>query len=100
MSLSLVEVCGLSLSHGLWDLSSLTRDQTCVPCIGRQILNHWTSRDVPQLLLLIKQRPEGRLCAWHLFGITLCLRLSYVPCKILVEILAPVFNGTYEWYGT
>ena len=27
--------CGLS-----WRLGSLTRDQTCVPCIARQILNH------------------------------------------------------------
>ena len=27
--------------------SSWTRDRTCVPCIGRQILNHWTIREVP-----------------------------------------------------
>ena len=26
--------------------SSQTRDQTCVPCTGRQILNHWTTREV------------------------------------------------------
>ena len=26
--------------------SSWTRVQTCVPCIGRQILNHWTTREV------------------------------------------------------
>ena len=26
--------------------SSWTRDQTYVPCIGRQILNHWTTREV------------------------------------------------------
>ena len=26
------------VAWGLWDLSSLTRDQTCVPCIERQIL--------------------------------------------------------------
>ena len=25
------------------DLSSLTRDHTCVPCIARWILNHWTT---------------------------------------------------------
>ena len=31
----------------MWDLSSLTRDGTCVPCFGRQILNHWTTREVP-----------------------------------------------------
>ena len=29
--------------HG--DLSSATRDQTRVPCIGRQILSHWTTRE-------------------------------------------------------
>ena len=28
-----------------WDLSSLTRDRTCVPCIARCILNHSTTRE-------------------------------------------------------
>ena len=27
--------------------SSWIRDRTCVPCIGRQILNCWTTREVP-----------------------------------------------------
>ena len=31
--------------------SSQTRDQTGVPCIGRWILNHWTTRQVQDLLL-------------------------------------------------
>ena len=31
----------------MWDLSSPTRDRTRIPCIGRQILNHWTTREVP-----------------------------------------------------
>ena len=35
---------------GMWNLTSLTRDQTQVTCIGRQILNHWTTREVPPLL--------------------------------------------------
>ena len=30
----------------MWDLSSPTKDQTCVPCIGRRILSHWTTREV------------------------------------------------------
>ena len=34
------------LPHGMWDLSFLARDQTHVPCFGRQILNHWTTRKV------------------------------------------------------
>ena len=32
----------------MWDFSSLTGDQTRVPCIARQILNRWTNREVPQ----------------------------------------------------
>ena len=28
------------LPRGMWDLSTLTRDRTCVPCIARRILNH------------------------------------------------------------
>ena len=30
-----------------------TRDWTCVPCIGKQILNHWTTREVRRVLLLM-----------------------------------------------
>ena len=51
---SFVAACGLSsygvcaqLFLGMWDLGSQTRDQTLVPCIARQSLNHWTTRDVP-----------------------------------------------------
>ena len=31
----------------MWDLSSLTRDRNCVPCIGRRIPYQWTTREVP-----------------------------------------------------
>ena len=50
---SLVEVLELSscgvwayLPHGMWDLCSPTRDRTRIPCIGRWILCHWTTREV------------------------------------------------------
>ena len=33
----------------MWDLSSPTRDRTHVPCIVRQILYHWTTREVTVL---------------------------------------------------
>ena len=39
------------LPHGMWNLGSPTRDGTYVPCIGRQILNHWTIREVLQMSL-------------------------------------------------
>ena len=32
--------------RGMWDLSSLTRDWTHATCVGRQSLNHWTTREV------------------------------------------------------
>ena len=48
-------VRGLSLVVTHWlsaccmqNLSFSTRDRICVLCIGRQILNPWTSREVPQ----------------------------------------------------
>ena len=37
----------------MWDPRFLTRDWTCVPCIGRQIPNHWTIREVPQSVFSI-----------------------------------------------
>ena len=36
----------------MWDLGSLTRDGTHVPCIARWILNHWTTREVPNSAFL------------------------------------------------
>jgi len=35
--------------------SSQTRDQTRVPCTGRQILNHWTTREVQHPLVFSNQ---------------------------------------------
>ena len=39
--------CGspAKLLHSTWDLSSLTRGRTHIPCIARQILNLWTPRE-------------------------------------------------------
>ena len=58
----LIVVASLVAKHGLYSMdsvavvhglscpqhvdSSQTRDRTCVLCIGRQILNHWTTREV------------------------------------------------------
>ena len=36
-----------------WDLSLPTRDQTHTPCIGRQSLNHWTTREVPTMIFFL-----------------------------------------------
>ena len=44
--------CANLVACGMWDLNSLTRDQTHDPYIGRQILNYWTTREVPILSFL------------------------------------------------
>ena len=38
------------LPSGTWDLNSLTRGQTCSPCVGRLVLHHWTTREVPHFI--------------------------------------------------
>ena len=38
--------------HGMWDLSSLTRDGTCAPCGGKCSLNYWTAREVQPFVII------------------------------------------------
>ena len=42
-----------SVSPGKLLVSSLTRDQTCVPRPGTRNLGHWTTREVPALAFLV-----------------------------------------------
>ena len=79
---SLVAACGLS-SCGSWALgrrgsvvwltglvapwhvgSSWTRDQTCVFLIGKQTLNHWTTREIMELIYYIHNLCVARLPCW------------------------------------
>ena len=48
---------------GVWHLSSATRGQTGTPCIVRQRLHHWTTREVPPLssFTVRKQHCERRI---------------------------------------
>lgn len=41
----------LAVPSSMWDLSSTTRDWSHVPCFGRQVLNHGTTREVPGFTL-------------------------------------------------
>ena len=40
--------------------SSQTRGQTCVPCLGRRILYHWTTREMLCDLLMCKTSPKTK----------------------------------------
>ena len=44
--------CGTGLVFPWHVSSSWTRDRTCVPCIGRQVLIHCTTREVLSIFLL------------------------------------------------
>ena len=63
--------CG-AWAQELWcmGLSSWTRDRTRVPCIGRRILNHSATREVPDLPSL-----------WHLFFIDAKKILCWIICS-------------------
>ena len=38
--------------RSMWDLSALTKDGNCTPCLGRQSLNPWTTREILVFLLV------------------------------------------------
>ena len=62
----------------VWDLGSLTRDGTHVPCVGRKILNPWTTREVPLLLfssefLILAVLPGVK---WYLVVVLISISLT------------------------
>ena len=71
---------------GMWDLGSPTRDGTFMPWVGRQTLNHWTTREVPtrtffRKWLIPPMFPEHVLCARAMLKgqASLCPGKSHTP---------------------
>ena len=73
----------------MWDLSSLTRDRTHIPCIGRQIFNQWTTREVPVWVILQVIR-EGLV--YVAFG----NKKIYFFCKIMHLVNFISYCCTYK----
>ena len=90
---SLLEVPGLSswstwaqLPCGMWDLSSPTRNWTCIPYIGRQICNHWTKiSEVPLRLSLEWSLPLLSPLAVAILYSQICPRIWYLRPKGLIS---------------
>jgi len=61
--------CGVQahLPHGMWDLCSPTKDQTCISCIGRQTLNHGTTKEVLRLSILPSKYIDKFLMSFHIY---------------------------------
>ena len=79
-------------SHGdMWDLSSRIRDQTHIPCIARQILNHWATREVPPTVTL-----EFLSCCIFLWELT---RISNYIAAWLLYCLLPAWERKFQEGG-
>ena len=73
---SVVVACGVVAAGHVE--SSRTRDGTCVPCVGRQILNHWTTREVLEVLFwLLLFSQQNRINIENLW----CREKLYVASK-------------------
>ena len=84
---SVVVILRLSCSTACWDLCCLTGDRTCIPCIAKQILNHWTTKEVPTLLL----KALGR-------GSSLPLPALCGPWRSLAcGCITSAFTSVYTW---
>ena len=68
------------------DLSSSTRDQTYVPCIGRGLLNHWITREVLRSYFLMQNTVESLDSGGHL-GILPVLCSLLCPFHLILPAL-------------
>ena len=58
--------------------SSQPRDRTPVPCTGRWILDHWTTRRVPHVCLNLCRRAHPHVCAYALSHVWLCDPMAHL----------------------
>ena len=81
----------------MWDLSSPTRDGTHVPCIGRRILSHWTTREVSSavffLFILQVTVVAYVVYSYKIFGPVVYLFLWF-PLSVPAKEAYPVYFAT------
>ena len=70
------------LLHSTWDLCSSIRDQTHVPCTGRQILYHCTTREAPKCSLFVFSFTEVFIASLTV-GKFSCLKWVFCPRGLL-----------------
>ena len=105
----------------MWDLSFPTKDQTHILCIGRRILNHWTTREVPtsnckrrDVCAMGFQKggkedsngegldSNSRTSAYYLCGfgqVTWFLYLSLFICLMGITTATLCLWGNYEYFN-
>ena len=79
--------------QGMWDLSSLTRNWTRTPFIGRRSLNHWSAREVPECPFLKLINIPLYLYA----AFCLSLHLSMDTCVVFISLSWIMLLWTWVW---
>ena len=78
--------------------SSPTNDRTCVPCSGRWILNHWTTREVHIYLFELVFFFFGKYPEVELLGPMVVLFLIFWGITILLSIVfGPIYILSSTW---
>jgi len=89
------------LLHSMWDLSSPPCDLTHVPYIARQILNYWTTREVPVIIIftqipLILQNSGQIPPLYPGFRLPVSFFLCVIPqCNISPSAMCETFRLTF-----
>ena len=85
--------CFMFCPWGMWDLSSLIRDQTHTPCIGRWSLNHCTPRESHWWVLISVHSKCVSLIIVHLLRKDCSnMRKDIQPCLVCRSLLLCWFN--------
>ena len=66
----------------MWDLSSLTRDRTCTPCIGRRSLNHPTAREVLHFNILNVLNTHVN----YVYRVCVCVFFFFYKIQIILHV--------------
>ena len=91
------ELSRVWLVCSMWDLSSLTRVWTHIPCIGRQILMHWTTRNVPVLDILNKK--SKLKCKWYDVCVYLFISAYKIHGRFYFFKVSVIIFGRWDWEG-
>ena len=80
----------------MWNLSAPTRDWAHIPCIARQIVNHWTTREVLPKEFLYETMNMFKWPLWQVKPLFSLGGLSYIFYVFFTSSSAP-HSSTLAW---
>ena len=73
------------------DVSSPTGDLTFIPCVGRQILNHWSTRDIR----IRCKYQSSHLLTWNSLSISSLLPSPFATKRLFSVSVRPLLAGVF-----